>query len=173
MSKQVVTSGKFSSLEVVDSAKINNELVFVDLAMEGKGLTVSVVQDIVLSSTSTTAPHGIQLLSVGPILSSSTRGSNIVLSGFRNGTSNVSGSVSLGHSTATTPVSIVEAAYDSLADVTKVGFFGQAPAAKATTAVAAGAFVAGTSGIADDSATFGGYTIGQIAQALKDYGLLA
>lgn len=41
-----------------------------------------------------------------------------------------------------------------------------------TTAVAAAAFVANTSGIADDTATFGGYTIGQIVAALKNHGLL-
>lgn len=41
-----------------------------------------------------------------------------------------------------------------------------------TTAVSAGAFVANTSGIVDDSATFGGYTIGQIVNALKNFGLL-
>ena len=42
-----------------------------------------------------------------------------------------------------------------------------------TTAVAAAAFVANTSLIADDSATFGGYTMGQVVAALKAQGLLA
>ena len=37
----------------------------------------------------------------------------------------------------------------------------------------AGAFVANGSGIADDSATFGGYTMGQVVQALQNLGLLA
>ncbi len=41
-----------------------------------------------------------------------------------------------------------------------------------TTAVSAGAFVANTSGILNDTATFGGYTIGQIVNALKNFGLL-
>ena len=42
-----------------------------------------------------------------------------------------------------------------------------------TTAVAAAAFVANTSLIANDSATYGGYTMGQVVAALKAQGLLA
>jgi hypothetical protein len=44
---------------------------------------------------------------------------------------------------------------------------------KETTGVAAAAFVANTSGISDDTATFGGYTLGQIVGALQRHGLLA
>ena len=44
---------------------------------------------------------------------------------------------------------------------------------KETTAVAAAAFVANTSLIANDTATFGGYTMGQVVAALKAQGLLA
>jgi hypothetical protein len=51
-------------------------------------------------------------------------------------------------------------------------FSGVTPAARATTGITAASFTANTSGIADDSATFGGYTIGQIVAALKAYGLL-
>lgn len=54
----------------------------------------------------------------------------------------------------------------------RVGFFGTTAIAKITTGVAAATFVANTSGIVDDSATFGGYTLGQIAKALQNYGLL-
>ena len=63
---------------------------------------------------------------------------------------------------------------DTLVGITgsKVGFMGATPIVKVTTGVSAGAFVANTSGISDDTATFGGYTIGQIAQALINYGLL-
>lgn len=43
---------------------------------------------------------------------------------------------------------------------------------KETKSVAAATFVANTSGIANDTATFGGYTIGQIVGALKAQGLL-
>jgi hypothetical protein len=42
-----------------------------------------------------------------------------------------------------------------------------------TTGIAAAAFVSNTSLILDDSATFGGYTIGQVVAALKAQGLLA
>jgi hypothetical protein len=54
----------------------------------------------------------------------------------------------------------------------KLGFYGVATVARATNALAAGAFVANTSGIANDTATFGGYTIGQVVQALINIGVL-
>jgi hypothetical protein len=44
---------------------------------------------------------------------------------------------------------------------------------KQTTAVAAAAFVANTSLIANDTATFDGYTMGQVVKALRNAGLLA
>lgn len=53
------------------------------------------------------------------------------------------------------------------------GFFGATPVAQPTTAVSAAAFVANTSGISDDTATYGGYTMGQVVAALKALGLLA
>jgi hypothetical protein len=55
----------------------------------------------------------------------------------------------------------------------KVGFMGTAPIVQVTTGVAAATFTANTSGIADDTATFDGYTIGQVVKALRNYGLLA
>jgi len=42
-----------------------------------------------------------------------------------------------------------------------------------TTGVAAATFVANTSAIVDDTATFDGYTIGQVVKALKNLGILA
>lgn len=51
--------------------------------------------------------------------------------------------------------------------------FSATPIPQPTTAITAGAFVANTSGIANDSATFDGYTIGQIAAALRALGILA
>jgi len=54
-----------------------------------------------------------------------------------------------------------------------VGFFGEAPTPQLDTGVAAAAFDAQTSAIVNDSATFGGYTVGQMVQALQTYGLLA
>lgn len=55
----------------------------------------------------------------------------------------------------------------------KLGFWNATPAAQPTTAVAAATFVANTSAIVDDSATFDGYTIGQVVKALRNMGLLA
>jgi hypothetical protein len=55
----------------------------------------------------------------------------------------------------------------------KLGFWNTAPNVQPTTAIAAATFVANTSAIADDSATFDGYTIGQVVAALRRAGLLA
>jgi hypothetical protein len=55
----------------------------------------------------------------------------------------------------------------------KIGLWNTAPDVQPTTGIAAAAFVANTSAIANDSATFGGYTIGQIVAALKRLGALA
>lgn len=55
----------------------------------------------------------------------------------------------------------------------KLGFWNTAPVVQPTTAGAAATFVANTSGIVDDSATFDGYTIGQVVKALRTIGVLA
>lgn len=55
----------------------------------------------------------------------------------------------------------------------KIGFWNATPIVQPTTAGAAATFVANTSGIADDTATFDGYTIGQVVKALRNSGLLA
>lgn len=55
----------------------------------------------------------------------------------------------------------------------KLAFYNSTPVVQQTTAVATSTFVANTSGIVDDSATFGGYKISQIVKALQVYGLLA
>lgn len=55
----------------------------------------------------------------------------------------------------------------------KIGLWNTTPDVQPTTAITAAAFVANTSGIADDTATFGGYTMGQIVAALKRLGALA
>lgn len=55
----------------------------------------------------------------------------------------------------------------------KLAFWNKAPIVQPTNAIAAAAFVANTSGITNDTATFGGYTIGQIAAALIATGILA
>lgn len=55
----------------------------------------------------------------------------------------------------------------------KIGVWNATPIVQPTTAVAAATFVANTSGIANDTATFDGYTLGQVVKALRNIGLLA
>lgn len=55
----------------------------------------------------------------------------------------------------------------------KLAFYGELPDVQPTTGIVAAAFVANTSAIADDTATFGGYTVGQVVAALQRLGLLA
>jgi len=55
----------------------------------------------------------------------------------------------------------------------KISFWNAAPIVQPTVAIAAAVFVANTSGIVNDSATFDGYTIGQVVKALRNAGLLA
>lgn len=53
-----------------------------------------------------------------------------------------------------------------------LGFYGVTPIVKPTTSIAAATFVANSSGISNDTATYGGYTMGQVVQALKNLGAL-
>lgn len=94
-------------------------------------------------------------------------GAALTLSG--GGGSVSGGSVKIA-SPATTgsPVVAIEVAANGL-----IGLFGRSPTSQATTGIGASAFSANTSGILDDSATFGGYTIGQIAAALIGIGILS
>lgn len=55
----------------------------------------------------------------------------------------------------------------------KLALWNAAPIVQPTTAVTAATFVANTSGIVNDSATFDGYTIGQVVKALRNLGALA
>lgn len=57
-------------------------------------------------------------------------------------------------------------------DGTTVGLYNVTPVVRATTAGGTATFAANTSGIADNTATFDGYTIGQVVKALRDIGLL-
>ena len=57
-------------------------------------------------------------------------------------------------------------------DGTNVGFYSVAPVARATTGVAASTFAANTSGIANDTATWDSYTMGQVVTALRNVGIL-
>ena len=55
----------------------------------------------------------------------------------------------------------------------KLSFWNATPIVQPTSAVAAATFVANTSLIMNDTATFDGYTIGQVVKALRNAGLLA
>lgn len=55
----------------------------------------------------------------------------------------------------------------------KIGFWNTTPIVQPTSAVAAATFAANTSAIANDTATFDGYTIGQVVKALRNMGALA
>lgn len=130
MSKTVVGSQKFSSLEIVDSAKFDNEIVFSDLAMVGTGLSILCSEDVTISSTGTSAPWGVNVLSVGPVTTSSTQGTNWVLAGFDDGITPTSGTVALGHSTGLSPVTALAVEYNSSSDENRIGFFGVTPVAQ-------------------------------------------
>lgn len=54
----------------------------------------------------------------------------------------------------------------------KIGFWNAMPIVQPTTSGVAATFVANTSGIADDTATFDGYTIGKVVKAFRNMGLL-
>ena len=55
----------------------------------------------------------------------------------------------------------------------KLGFWNATPIVQPTIAIAAATFVTNTSLIANDTATFDGYTIGQVVKALRNAGILA
>lgn len=55
----------------------------------------------------------------------------------------------------------------------KISFWNASPIVQPTTSIAAATFVANTSNIANDTATFDGYTIGQVVKALRNVGILA
>ncbi len=57
-------------------------------------------------------------------------------------------------------------------DSTGIGFYGVSTVARPATGGAASTFVANTSAIANDTATFDGYTIGGVVKALRNLGLL-
>jgi hypothetical protein len=59
------------------------------------------------------------------------------------------------------------------ATTNKIAFWNKTPIVQPTTAIAAATFVTNTSGILNDSATFDGYTIGQVVKALRNIGILA
>jgi hypothetical protein len=55
----------------------------------------------------------------------------------------------------------------------KIGIWNATPIVQPTTAISSSTFVTNTSGIIDNTATWDGYTIGQVVKALRNTGLLA
>lgn len=55
----------------------------------------------------------------------------------------------------------------------KLSFWNATPVVQPTTGITSATFTANTSGIVDDTATFDGYTIGQVVKALRTIGILA
>lgn len=173
MSKTSVVSSKFSSLEIVDSAKFDNEIVFEDLVMEGTNLEILCSENITISSAGDTTPDwGVDVLAVGPITVSSAANTTYILGGYTDGVTPVSGSVRIGHSTSTTPATAFQVSWDSGTTSNRIGAFGVTPVIRPTTAAAEPAFVVGAGTAVNITSTFGGYTVGQVVTALQALGFL-
>lgn len=59
------------------------------------------------------------------------------------------------------------------ANTQKLGFWNTTPIVQPSTSVTAATFVANTSGISNDTATYDGYTVGKVVKALRNLGILA
>ena len=116
-------------------------------------------------------------VTAGTGISATTGNITAVAGSLISNTANVNSATGCNLGFGTTPVldlgSLGTTATVNIADAAgSVGFYGVTAVPRPTTAVSPATFVANTSGIADDSATFGGYTIGQIVTALKSLGAL-
>jgi len=58
------------------------------------------------------------------------------------------------------------------ANTQKIGLWNTTPIVQPTTSITAATFAANTSGIANDTATYDGYTVGKVVKALRNFGLL-
>lgn len=175
MSKQLVSSSRFASIEVTGSAKFNKGVSFDDLVMSGA--SVDIVSSSTVSLSSTSAAGGVTITSVGEVVSESSEGANLVLGGFQDvatPANDTDGSAALGFQTDTVPSLVVEAAFDSVSKEARLAFHGATPVAKPTAAsLTPAAFVAGSGAAVLDDSTFGGYTVGEVVSALQTLGLLA
>lgn len=133
---QVIGSQKFHSLEVVDSAKFDNEIVFEDLTMDGGDMTImcSGTFSVVSLVTDTTSPIvdfvGISMTAAEQVVISSSGKDVDILAGIDD-TTDVDGVVVLGHQdSAGVTVAHVSAGFVGGVDV--LGFYGTAPIAKQT-----------------------------------------
>lgn len=169
MSKNIVVSQKFSDLEVVGSAKFDDEIVYADLVLDGTSLAVICSEDISLTSTGTASPWGISLISNGPVGVTSAR-SNISLLAGTDATTDYSGNVYLGYKTASSTVNIFQTQFDSGSGTSRIGFFAATPVIKQTAVTPA--TTQGSSYVQADANTVVTAVNGIITR-LQAYGLLA
>ena len=128
---QVVGTAKFHALEVVDSVKLDNEVVFKDLTMDGEDLSIVCSGVFSVTSLSTSASLvGIEMTAVEEVKLYSSAKNTELLAGLDD-TVDVDGVVVMGHKNAAgTTVANVQAGWVGGANV--LGFYGTAPIAQQT-----------------------------------------
>lgn len=134
---QVIGSQKFHSVEVVDTLKLDNELVFEDLTLDGEDLdimcsgTFSVTSLAADSTTNTSVAFvGISMTAVEEVVISSTGKDSALLAGVDD-TLDVNGVVVLGHQDAAgNTIAHVSAGF--VGGVDTLGFYGTSPIALQT-----------------------------------------
>jgi len=171
-----VNAGRFQADGVTTLTIVNNS-VFLGNSTRANGNSQTnqiVIGDSAIGAGSNTAVLGndsiIRTLLKGNVLINTSTDA-----GFRldvNGTTQLQGSVTL---TAGSNLILATATGTKIGTATNqlLAFYNANPIVQPTTGVAAAAFVANTSDINDDTATFDGYTIGQVVKALRNLGLLA
>lgn len=175
MSKTSVTSQKFSALEVVDSLKLDDELVFSDLAMSGTDLLITASNGLAISSTGTGVGSGVTVTSVSPMTLSTPVSQINLLGGFEEvGVGGGDGSIVIGYDADGTPTAVVEVNYDSATDSARLALFGAKPVVQPNDTIVGIVKVPGVSTTpVNEDDTFAGYTIGQVVVALQAVGILA
>lgn len=175
MASTSIGSQKFASLEIVDSAKFDNEIVFDTLSMIGTDLSMVVEEDITLSSTNTTGNGGVNILSGMDIhLMCTTDNSTVwLLGGVESTTSPVTGNVVIGHSSDTMnpPTPTITSAFDGTNR--QIGLFDASPVVQQTTIIPSAVYSSVGGSAVSTLDTFDGYTIGQVVAAMRNYGMLA
>ena len=134
---QVVGSAKFHALEVVDSAKFDNEVVFGDLTLDGEDLSIvcsgvfSVTSLATDSTTNTSVVFtGIDMSAVEEVTIHSSTKNTALLAGVDD-TVDSDGIVVLGHKDAAgNTVAHVQAGW--VGGASTLGFYGTAPIAQQT-----------------------------------------
>ena len=154
---QIIGSGGTEGTITIRNSSSNNRFIETNstgtftIRNSGNGnITLSALRTVTISNSS--AGYNIIISAAQNI----NLQSDIVISDEKNITLNATTGTKIG--TATTQ---------------KLSLWNATPDVQPTTAITAAAFVANTSGIVDDTATFGGYTLGQIVAALKRIGALA